>query len=58
MRATCRLLPLSLGLVLVTLPAGLGELSMGMTGDLEVAIAEGSTCVRVGRALYAGLSGF
>ncbi|MCA8920377.1 MAG: YggS family pyridoxal phosphate-dependent enzyme [Planctomycetes bacterium] len=40
------------------LPAGLGELSMGMTGDLEVAIAEGSTCVRVGRALYAGLSGF
>lgn len=40
------------------LPAGLGGLSMGMTSDLEVAIAEGATCVRVGRALYAGLSGF
>jgi pyridoxal phosphate enzyme (YggS family) len=31
-------------------------LSMGMTSDLEVAIAEGSTCVRVGRALLDGLS--
>ncbi|MDB6115876.1 MAG: Pyridoxal phosphate homeostasis protein [Lacunisphaera sp.] len=30
----------------------LPELSMGMTGDLEAAIAEGSTLVRVGRALY------
>jgi pyridoxal phosphate enzyme (YggS family) len=30
-------------------------LSMGMTSDLEVAIAEGSTCVRVGRALLEGL---
>jgi len=30
----------------------LRELSMGMTGDLELAIAEGSTQVRVGTALY------
>jgi PLP dependent protein len=31
-------------------------LSMGMTADLEVAVAEGATCVRVGRALLDGLS--
>ncbi len=30
----------------------LPELSMGMSGDLEIAIAEGSTCVRVGTALF------
>jgi pyridoxal phosphate enzyme (YggS family) len=30
----------------------LRELSMGMTGDLEAAIAEGSTQVRIGTALY------
>jgi pyridoxal phosphate enzyme (YggS family) len=30
----------------------LRELSMGMTGDFEAAIAEGSTQVRVGTALY------
>ena len=30
----------------------LPELSMGMTGDLAAAIAEGSTIVRVGTALY------
>lgn len=30
----------------------LRELSMGMSGDLEAAIAEGSTLVRVGTALY------
>lgn len=28
------------------------ELSMGMSGDLELAIAHGSTCVRVGRAIF------
>jgi pyridoxal phosphate enzyme (YggS family) len=28
------------------------ELSMGMTGDLEIAVAAGSTLVRVGTALY------
>jgi pyridoxal phosphate enzyme (YggS family) len=30
----------------------LQELSMGMTGDLEIAVANGSTIVRVGTALY------
>jgi uncharacterized pyridoxal phosphate-containing UPF0001 family protein len=30
----------------------LRELSMGMTGDLEIAISAGSTIVRVGTALY------
>ena len=30
----------------------LPELSMGMTGDLELAIAAGSTQIRVGTALY------
>ena len=38
-------------------PAGikLQELSMGMTGDFEVAIAEGATMVRVGSALWEGV---
>lgn len=31
---------------------GLEERSMGMSGDLEVAVEEGSTMVRVGRALF------
>lgn len=31
---------------------GLRERSMGMTGDLEEAVAEGTTMVRVGRALF------
>jgi pyridoxal phosphate enzyme (YggS family) len=31
---------------------GLAELSMGMTGDFEAAIAEGATIVRVGTALF------
>ena len=31
---------------------GLGELSMGMTDDFEVAVEEGATMVRVGRALF------
>ncbi|WNB84686.1 YggS family pyridoxal phosphate-dependent enzyme [Cellulomonas sp. ATA003] len=30
------------------------ELSMGMSGDLEVAVAEGSTTVRVGTAVFGG----
>jgi len=33
---------------------GLAELSMGMTHDLEVALEEGATTVRVGRALFGG----
>ena len=32
--------------------AGAAELSMGMTGDLELAIAEGATVVRVGTAVF------
>ncbi|MFH1133865.1 MAG: YggS family pyridoxal phosphate-dependent enzyme [Nanoarchaeota archaeon] len=32
---------------------GLKELSMGMSDDFEIAIEEGSTMVRVGRALFA-----
>jgi pyridoxal phosphate enzyme (YggS family) len=32
--------------------AKLGELSMGMSHDYEVAIEEGSTCVRVGTAIF------
>jgi uncharacterized pyridoxal phosphate-containing UPF0001 family protein len=28
------------------------ELSMGMSGDMEVAIAEGATMIRIGRALF------
>lgn len=31
---------------------GLGELSMGMSDDFEVAIEEGATMVRVGRAIF------
>jgi pyridoxal phosphate enzyme (YggS family) len=31
---------------------GLAELSMGMSNDMEVAIEEGATCVRVGTALF------
>ncbi len=31
---------------------GLAELSMGMTDDLEIAVQEGATIVRVGRALF------
>ena len=31
---------------------GLGEISMGMSGDFEVAIEEGATIVRIGTALF------
>jgi len=37
-------------------PARLDELSMGMSGDFEVAIEEGATIVRVGSAIFEGLS--
>jgi len=33
---------------------GLAELSMGMTDDFEVAIEEGATLVRIGRAIFGG----
>ena len=35
---------------------GFPELSMGMSGDFEVAIEEGATIVRVGSALFEGIS--
>jgi len=35
--------------------SGLPELSMGMSGDFEEAILEGSTMVRIGSALFEGL---
>ena len=34
----------------------MSELSMGMTGDFEAAIAEGATLVRVGTAIFGGRS--
>jgi hypothetical protein len=34
----------------------LRELSMGMSHDLEVAVAEGATLVRVGTAIFGGRS--
>ncbi|NQV06027.1 YggS family pyridoxal phosphate-dependent enzyme [bacterium] len=34
---------------------GLGHLSMGMTDDFEVAIAEGATLLRIGRAIFDGV---
>lgn len=37
--------------------SGRVEYSTGMSADLEAAIAEGSTCVRVGTALFEGLHG-
>ena len=36
--------------------ASLDELSMGMSGDYEVAIEEGATIVRVGSALFEGMA--
>lgn len=38
--------------VLVSVVPEATELSMGMTGDLEVGIEEGATIVRVGRAIF------
>jgi len=35
--------------------AGLGELSMGMSGDFEAAVEEGATIVRIGSALFEGI---
>jgi uncharacterized pyridoxal phosphate-containing UPF0001 family protein len=33
-------------------PAMLGELSMGMSHDFEVAVEEGATLIRVGTAIF------
>lgn len=35
---------------------GLAQCSMGMTGDLEIAVAEGATMIRVGSALFGARS--
>ncbi|KWT73044.1 hypothetical protein APV28_1167 [Comamonas testosteroni] len=35
---------------------GLQELSMGMSGDFEIAIEEGATVVRVGQAIFGARS--
>ncbi len=35
-------------------PERLAELSMGMSGDFEVAIEEGATLVRIGTAIFGG----
>ncbi|NDC01224.1 MAG: YggS family pyridoxal phosphate-dependent enzyme, partial [Verrucomicrobia bacterium] len=40
-----------------SLGAGLPELSMGMSQDFAVAIAEGATLVRIGTALFGARSG-
>ena len=37
---------------------GLGELSMGMSEDFEVAVEEGSTIVRIGRSIFNATEGF
>jgi pyridoxal phosphate enzyme (YggS family) len=37
-------------------PQALADLSMGMSGDFEAAILEGSTIVRIGSALFEGLA--
>ena len=34
------------------MPAEATELSMGMSGDFELAIAEGATMVRVGSSIF------
>lgn len=40
-----------------TFGIALPELSMGMTSDMEAAIEEGSTCLRIGTALFGGRTG-
>jgi PLP dependent protein len=39
-------------LVATARATGLDVISMGMTDDLEVAVQEGATMVRIGRALF------
>jgi uncharacterized pyridoxal phosphate-containing UPF0001 family protein len=41
----------------VELPHQMKHLSMGMTNDFEIAIEEGATLVRIGTALFEGMSG-
>ncbi len=49
--------PVFRGLRTLATELGLAELSMGMSGDFEVAVEEGATMVRVGSALFAGSAG-
>ena len=51
-----RLRQLALQLSRVLPPDSMQELSMGMSGDFEAAIAEGATLVRVGTALFGSRS--
>ena len=44
--------PVFRGLRTIATELGLPELSMGMSGDFEVAVEEGATIVRVGSALF------
>jgi uncharacterized pyridoxal phosphate-containing UPF0001 family protein len=37
-------------------PIALGDLSMGMSGDFEVAVEEGATIVRIGSLLFDGIT--
>ena len=50
-RAAFRRLAMTLSSLGHTMP-GLDTLSMGMSDDFDVAIAEGATCIRVGTALF------
>lgn len=50
-RAAFRTLAMTLSQLRHTIP-GLDTLSMGMSGDFEVAIAEGATVIRLGTALF------
>ncbi|MFP5416332.1 MAG: YggS family pyridoxal phosphate-dependent enzyme, partial [Actinomycetes bacterium] len=36
---------------------GWDELSMGMSGDFELAIEHGATCVRIGQAIFGARPG-
>jgi len=44
--------PLFLALKAEALKVGAGKLSLGMSSDLELAVACGSTCLRIGQALF------
>jgi uncharacterized pyridoxal phosphate-containing UPF0001 family protein len=35
-----------------SVPSGFGILSMGMSGDFELAVEEGSTLLRIGTAIF------
>jgi uncharacterized pyridoxal phosphate-containing UPF0001 family protein len=48
--------PLYLELAALARTSGAGGLSLGMTADLVPAIAAGSTCVRVGTAIFGARS--